>query len=196
MRARTLMAVVLFGLSGCGYGFSSDQRGLDPDVRTVSVGTIVNRSNEYGLEKRLQFAIEREVRVRHQLQVDENPGGGDAVLTGTIRDVRVRPVAFDSNDRAVQYQLSMVLDFMLTRPRDGRVLWQVTGLRQIDEYAAAANVVVTSSSQFQRGTLDAADINNSEFSSIQLAESDRKSALTRLLNQTARDVYDQMLENF
>jgi hypothetical protein len=196
MRGRMLIAVLLAGLAGCGYGFSGEQRGLDPSVHTLSVGAITNRSGEYGLEKRLQFAIEREVRVRHQLQIDENPGGGDAVLTGTIRDVRVRPVAFDSNDRAVQYQLTMILDFTLSRPSDGRVLWHVSGLRQIDEYAASANVVVTSSSQFQRGTLDATDINNPEFSSIQLAESDRKLALTRLLTQTARDVYDQMLENF
>jgi len=110
--------------------------------------------------------------------------------------VHVRPVAFDANDQAVQYEIAMTVDLVLTRQRDGKVLWQVRGLRESDEYSASSTVVVASSSQFQQGTLDAANVQNPQLTQIQLAETERRTAIARLLRQTARDIYNQMVENF
>lgn len=193
---RTFLVLVTVLGPGCGYRLVGHGTGLPEDVRSVSIGTIANRSREYGLEKDLSFALEREIYVRRQYHVDEVPGSGDAVLTGAIRDVHVRPIAYDANDFAVRYELVLLLDMALTRQRDGQVLWRVSGLREDEEYSAVAQVEVTSSPDFQRGTLDAQNINDPEFSYIQFAESERRRALRRMLNQAARDVYNQMVENF
>lgn len=182
--------------AGCGYHFTGDHVGLPEDIHSLSVGRIENRTREYGLEKSLAFALERQVHLRRHFRMVEDPAGGDAVLTGTIREVRVRPVAFDGNDLAVQFEIIVFLDLTLTRPSDGHVLWQVRRLRQIDEYSASARAVLTSSSQFQQGTLNAVDVQNPELSNIHLAETERRRALDRLLQQAARDAYDQMVENF
>lgn len=201
MRVVALIAVAMLG--GCGYHLAGEKVGLPDDVRSISVGTIDNRSREYGLEKQLAFAIEREVHLRGHFRMDEDPGGGDAVLSGAIRDVRVRPVAFNANDVAVQYEVAVILDLTLTRTRDGRVLWRRRGLRELDEYSTSGGVVVSNSSQFQQGTLDAKNLQDPQFSSrdpqqigIQLAESERRRALSRVLTQAARDVYDEMVEDF
>jgi outer membrane lipopolysaccharide assembly protein LptE/RlpB len=188
--------VLVAALTGCGYHLAGGKVGLPEDVRSVSIGTINNHSREHGLEKTLAFAMEREIAERGQLRMEEDPGGGDAVLSGTIRDVRVRPVAYDANDQAVQYEITLVMDLTLTRQHDGHVLWHVTGLREIDEYSTSASVVVTSSSQFQQGHLDAPDINNPQFTRVQLAETERRSAVSRLLSRAVRDVYNQMVEDF
>lgn len=193
---RVILVLVITVGSGCGYRLAGHGTGLPEDVRSVSIGMIANRSREYGIEKDFSFALEREIHVRRQYRVDEAPGTGDAVLSGTIRDVRVRPIAFDANDFAIRYELVLWLDMTLTRQRDGQVLWQISGLREDEEYSTVAQVEVTSSSEFQRGTANAADINNPEFSYMQFAESERRRALARMLNQAARDVYNQMLENF
>jgi len=193
---RGLAVVLCLLLTGCGYHFAGEKVGLPEDVHSVSVGTIKNRSREFGLEKSLAFALEREVHIRRHFRMEEDPAGGDAVLSGTIREVSVRPVAFDSNDQAVQFEVVVVLDLTLARHSDGHVLWHVHGLRETDEYSASAQVVVTSSSQFQQGTLDAANVNNAQLSNIQLAETERRRALVRLLTQAARDVYNQMVEDF
>ena len=187
-------AFAAFVLAGCGYHLAGDQIGLPEDVHSVSVGAIANRSREHGLEKALAFALEREIHERRQLRMEEDTG--DAVLSGTIRDISMRPVAFDSNDQAVQYEIALILDLKLTRQRDGRVLWHVTRLRETDEYSASSNVVVTSSSQFQQGTLDATNIQNPQFSNIQLSETERRRAITRLFDHAARDIYNQMVEDF
>ena len=187
---------LLLALSGCGYHLVGENVGLPEDVHSLSVGTLANRSREHGLEKTLAFAIEREIHQRGHFRMEEDPAGGDAVISGTIRDVRVVPVAFNANDQAVEYQIDLILDLYLTRQSDGKVLWQVRGLHETDEYPAAPNVVVTSSSQFQQGTLDATNVQNPQLTSIQLAETERGRAITRLLSQAVRDIYNQMVENF
>ena len=194
MNVRATTALFLL-LAGCGYHLPGAQSTLPDDVRSVSVGTITNRSREHGLEKSLAFAFEREIHERGQLRMVED-ASGDAVLSGTIRDVLVRPVAFDVNDQAVQYELTLILDLSLVRQRDGRTLWRVRNMREIDEYDASQQVVITTSTQFQQGTLDPANLQDPQFSKTQFAEGERRRAITHLLGQTARDVYNQMLEDF
>ena len=196
MNVRRITALLCLVLAGCGYHFAGEKVSLPEDVHSVSVGHIENLSREQGLEKTLAFALEREVYIRRYFHMEEDPGAGDAVLSGTIRSVRVQPIAFDSNDQAVQFQVAVVIDLTLTRHGDGHVLWQVHGLRETDEYSASAPVVVTSASKFQQGTLDATNVQNSQLSNIQLTETERQQALKRLLGQMARDVYNQMVETF
>jgi outer membrane lipopolysaccharide assembly protein LptE/RlpB len=192
---RRLVVLLLLAMAGCGYHLVGEENALPDDVQSLAVGTVTNRSREHGIEKTLAFAFEREINERGHFQLEEGPGA-DAVISGTIRDLHVRPVAFDANDQAVQYEIDLTVDLALTRQRDGVVLWQITGFRETDEYAASPTVVVTSSSQFQQGTLDAANVQNPQLTMIQLAETERRNAIGRLLSQTARDVYNQMVENF
>ncbi len=196
MSVRPIAVLLLVTLAGCGYHLVGEQIGLPQDVHSLRVGAFANHSREYGLEQQLAFALEREIHERRQFRLVEDAGGGDAVLSGTIRELHLRPVAFDSNDQAVQYEMALVLDLTLTRASDGRVLWSARKLREIDEYSSSASVVVTSSSQFQRQALDAADIQNPQFSRIQITETERHHAIARLLRQAVRDVYNQMVEDF
>lgn len=189
------MAAVV-ALAGCGYHVVGTADALPADVRTLAVGQIGNGSREYGYERVIAFALEREIAVRRRFTVANGTAGADAVLSGRVIDVYTRPVAFGSNDQAVQYEVSVMIDLTLVNQRDGAVLWQAQRLREVDEYSASSTVVVTSSSEFQQGTLDAVDIDNPQFSEIQLAETLRQRALQRLAAQTARDVYDQMMEGF
>ena len=194
MRFAAVLLAVAF--VGCGYHFAGEQVGLPADIHSLSVGKLVNRSREHGLEKTLAFALEREIHERGHFRMIEDPGGGDAVVSGTIRELRVRPVAFDANDIAVQYEIALILDFTLTRKDGGQVLWHVHGLEESDQYSASPNVVVTNSPQFQKSALNASDVLNPEFTAIQLTETERRRAITRLLGQAVRDVYNQMVENF
>jgi hypothetical protein len=54
--------------------------------------------------------------------------------------------------------------------------------------------VITSSSQFQRGTVNPADLN--AMTNIQLAESEKRLAIDRLIATVVRDAHDRMLEDF
>lgn len=181
-------------LASCGYHLAGTVVSLPPDIRTIHVGKIENDTRYIGLEKNLAFALEDAILRWGSLQVTEDPGAGDAVLGGRIRVVEVRPVSFDSADLALQYEISVVADFYLQRSSNAEVLWEIRGLREFDEYSAVSDVVVTSSAQFQQGTLNANDL--PKFTEVQLAESEQRMAMKRVLRDMARDAYASMTEGF
>lgn len=206
-RLQRLVCLLLLSVTAsCGYHLTGSQVGLPAEIRSVRVGEIENRSNEPGIEKRLAFALEREIHERQQLRLVSSTAAADATLSGRIRSASLRPVAFNSDDEATQYNVALEVDLTLKRDRDGQTLWKGSGLRLEAEYSNAPGVIVVSSSQFQQGTLDPANLRDPQLSpgaaadsrapSVQLGESERGRAMARLVEQGAREIYEQMIEDF
>jgi hypothetical protein len=187
-------AVVALGLLvGCGYRFAGTGNRLPPEIHTISFSPIQNTTREVGIEKQLLEAIEDEVTAHGRLEI-ANAGGGDAVLTGMVRDYASRPIAFSARDEALQYQAIISVDLQLRRRDNGKLLWKSVDQRATQDYSAVPGVVVTSSSQFQQSALNAKDI--PQFTDIQLSESQRRQANEALVESLARDIYNQMMEDF
>ena len=181
------------GLAGCGYRLV----GAGPvpgGVHSVSVGHFENRSREHGLDRKIAFALEREFFRRGRLKLEEDPAAGEAVLTGTIRAFTTRPVAFDAQDEAIEYEAELKVDVALTRRSDGEVIWKASDLDAIEEYAVSEAIVVPGSSQFQQGTLDLDDLK--KLTDIQLAETEKRLAIDRLVDSIVSDVHDRILDDF
>jgi hypothetical protein len=175
-------AVVALGLLvGCGYRFAGTGNRLPPEIHTISFSPIQNTTREVGIEKQL-------------LEEIANAGSGDAVLTGMVRDYASRPIAFSARDEALQYQAIISVDLQLRRRDNGKLLWKSVDQRATQDYSAVPGVVVTSSSQFQQSALNAKDI--PQFTDIQLSESQRRQANEALVESLARDIYNQMMEDF
>lgn len=180
-------------LAACGYRLAGSRLVIAEDVQTVAVRALDNRSRELGLGKMLAFAVEREIHRRGLLRLAAREEDADAVLTGTVRELDVWPVAFDAKDEALRYQAELSVDAELRR-RDGRVVWRARDLRAVDEYSVAVRVVVASSSRFQQGTLDRADLQ--QLTDIQLAETERRITIERMLDAVARDLHDRLTDDF
>ncbi|MGH7818549.1 MAG: LPS assembly lipoprotein LptE [Candidatus Binatia bacterium] len=180
-------------LAGCGYGFAGAVTRLPADVRTISLGPIENQTRELGLEKALLESLEDEITLRGRLEIVP-AGQGDVSLAGSIRAYGSHPVAFNSRDEALQYQLTVIVDMSLRRREDQKLLWKTQGLREVQDYSAIPGVVVTSSSRFQRTTLNPRDLGR--FTDIQVSEGQRREANERLIETLARNVYNQMMEDF
>ncbi len=200
-----LLIVVLVVASGCGYHFVGGDLQLPEDVHSIGVGNILNHTTEHGLEKTLGFAIEREIHIRGHYRLEQDADHADAVLSGLIKRLDRRPVAYDEKDQAVIYELALVVDLNLVRKSDNKTLWRLRNFKKVDEYSANPRIVVTSSSEFQRGTLDAKDLpratddaisDTKQISAIQLADSERQRAIARLLGDAVHDAYDSMIEGF
>lgn len=192
-RATTLLGLLLT-LPGCGYHFSGGGRSFAPELHTMSVALLANETREIGIEKRIAFAIEREFGMRGPLRIAAAATEGDLVLSGTVRDAEDRPVAFNRKDEVLVYQSTLALDLELRRRDTGELLWQVHGLRGTSDYETIASVIVTTSSDFRSSTLNAEDLGG--FTEIQLAESRRRHAIQQIIANLARDVYEQIMDDF
>lgn len=190
--ALAVMAVVV-AITGCGYQFAAGGRQFDAGIRTIGVKTFANQTREIGVEKKLAMAIEREFVIRGPLKV-ANIDESDLQLTGTVKAAEDRPVAFNRDDEVLIYQTVLSLDLELRKREGGAVVWRVQGLRVTDDYESVASVIVTTSSEFRSGTLNPEDLG--AFTDVQLAETRRRETLDRMISNLARDVYDQIMEDF
>lgn len=192
---RSLGALLAATLAGCGYAIVGSQTLHVPgDVHSVAVGKFINQSRQEGLDKTVAFAVEREFYQRGALPIRESPAEGEAVISGTIREFQIKPVSFNSQDEALQYEARLVMDVVLTRQSDGSVLWKGKNMQSVEDYSVNRQTVVPSSSQFQQGTLNFSDL--SDLSDIQLAETEKHLAIDRMVRAIARDVHDRILDDF
>lgn len=190
---RAALGACLALVHGCGYHFAGTGRAFEAGIRTIGVRPFANETREVGVEKRLAMAIEREFVLRGPLKVAK-PDEGDLVLTGTVKTAEDRPVAFNRDDEVLIYQTILALDLDLRQRATGKLVWKVRGLRVVDDYESIASVIVTTSSDFRKGTLNPEDLGG--FTDVQLAEFRRRETLDRMIGSVARDVYEQIMEDF
>lgn len=185
--------VLLLGGLGCGYRLAGDSPHVPVAAETVSIRLFENHTREHGLEVQLRRALEQEFRRRGPLRIVPEPDG-DLFLSGHIRRFASVPVAFSGTDEAVQYQGVILISMRLVDRKTKRVLHSSPSLQATQDFGAVSGVVIASSPNFQRGTMDARDL--ATMPSVQLGETRRREALRDLLDRLARDVYLRAMEDF
>lgn len=191
---RILVAIAVVYGAGCGYQLEG-RRGIVPgNIDSVFIGRFENHSREYDLDEKLVLALEREFYRRGVVRLEEDPDRSEAELRGVIRSFRTRPVTFDATDEALQYEIELTVDAMVERRSDRTVLWRGAGIYAVDTFSVRSDTVVPSSSRFQRDRLqfDALD----ELTPIQLAETERRRTIERMVQSIVRDIHDRMMDDF
>ncbi len=186
--------LVLLIVSGCGYQLVGRHGVVPGGIASLNVGLFENHSREYDLDEKLALALEREFYRRGAIRLEEGADGAEAELKGAIRSFRTRPVAFDAFDEALQYEIELTVDALVERRSDGEVLWRGSGIYAVDTYSVRTDTVVPSSSRFQRDKLTFSALD--DLTPIQLAETERRRAIDRMLQSVVRDVHDRMLDDF
>ena len=180
----------VFVWSACGYQFSGTTS-LPKGIQSVSFAEFDNRTLEPGVEKELQWAIEREFRTHGNIQVTE---AGEGMVHVTLQRLNLRPYSFDRRAQVLEYELLLVLNIQLTHRASGQVVWQADNLQVTEYYSAIPQVMVTTSPEFLQGTLDPEDLPG--LTDTQFSETQRRLAVERLFATAAREVYFRLGENF
>lgn len=180
----------VFVWSGCGYQFSGTTS-LPQGIQSVSFAEFGNYTLEAGVEKELQWAIEREFRTHGNIQVTE---AGEGMVHVTLQRLNLRPYSFDRRAQVLEYELALALNIQLTHRASGQVVWQADNLQVTEYYSAIPQVMVTTSPEFLQGTLDPDDLPG--LTDTQFSETQRRLAVERLFATAAREVYFRLGENF
>jgi hypothetical protein len=189
-------AALLFALSqsGCGYELVGRRGTVPGDIASLHIGKFENHSREVDLDEKIVLALEREFYRRGVVRVEEEAAAGDAEIRGAVRTFRTDPVTFDVGDEALQYEMEITVDAILERRSDGEVLWRGNGIYAVDTYSVRTDTVVPSSSQFQRGVLDFDTLD--DLTPIQLAETERRLCIDRMVKSIVRDLHERLLDDF
>lgn len=166
----TAFCVVSF-LVACGYRVAGRGDRLPPDVKTIAVPIFANESSKYRIEQRLAAAVTREFIERTRFRVTPNPAEADAVLKGTVKDVRSGVVAFDlKTGRATTLQLQVLANVELVDLHSQKVLFSNSNYVFREEY----QISQTAPALFE----------------------EEQPALDRLSRDLARTLVTEILENF
>jgi outer membrane lipopolysaccharide assembly protein LptE/RlpB len=197
LRPRFLVLLVagsMLALAGCGYHFVGQGSLLPADVRTVYVEPFVNRSREVGIDKELTSAVRSEFYRRGQLKVVDYSEQADVILSGVIRSLESTVASVNRRDEVLQYESVLTMDVMLRRRQPNEILWRGQGLRLTELHAGSRAAVVTTSSDFRTGTLNATDVRR--LTDIQLTEIERQAVQNQLMERFAKELHQQVIEMF
>ncbi len=111
-------------VSGCGYHFPGAGTGLGPDIHSVAIPILANRTLQSGIETEVTRALVDRFTSARRLEVTTK-SSADSLLTGTVKTVDNYPVALSGSiQAAVQYRLTLVVEMTFVRQRDGKILWK------------------------------------------------------------------------
>jgi len=146
------------------------------------------------MEKELTTALRGEFYRRGQLTVVEGSEQADLILTGVIRSIERNVASVNRRDEVLQYESVLVLDVTLRRREPNEILWRGQGLRLTEVFGGSRAAVVTTSSEFRTGTLNASDVRR--MTDIQLTEGEQKGTRDQLMERVAKELHQRVMEMF
>jgi outer membrane lipopolysaccharide assembly protein LptE/RlpB len=138
IKLRIIFVLLLLAeVSGCGYHLVGTTSFLPEDIETLHVEKFVNQTKWVDMDQRLMEALTLEWVRRRRLQLVDNPGQADVVLSGTIQRLAVIPVSYDDQGRANEYQMSLQAMVQLkdVRAEEAEVLWEDKAFSRRTSYA-------------------------------------------------------------
>ena len=118
----------------------------------------------------------------------------DVIVSGVVRSLVSSIASVNRKDEALQYESVLDLDVTLRRREPNEILWRGQDLKLSELHAGSRAAVVTTSSDFRSGTLNASDVRR--LTDIQLTEIERRSVRTDLMERFAKELHHRILEMF
>jgi outer membrane lipopolysaccharide assembly protein LptE/RlpB len=189
-----LVLVVLASITGCGYHFGAEGSGLPPQAKTIYVEKFTNHSRYTGLDDQFDRYLKDEIAQHKRLQLVDDPGQADLVLTGEFSYITSLAAATNAVSEPIEYTQTLTANAQLTDRQTKKVIWRSTGISATDTYATVSSAVVTTSPEFLQGNLRSRDIAN--LPDMQLAETQSGFSRGQNLENLAQSVYVSMSEGF
>ena len=156
MRAILCMAVLL-ALAGCGYRplGSGEVSALQPSIRTISIGTLKNRTLRPNIHPALKDALIRKFASENRIRVVEE--GADAILEGTIEGFGEEPLAFSSADTAKRLRMNISFSFTLKNRLEDKVFLR-DGVAGVAYYFTGTGIAATRAAEDEATLRAVADL--------------------------------------
>lgn len=166
-----LVLGLLLLVPACGYHEGGRGALVPPDVKTIAIPVFKNQTTQFRIEQQLTAAVTKELIERTAYHITQNPGGADALLKGTVKEIHQGVVTFNpQTGSATTLQIEVIAGVVLTDLHTKKVIFSNPGyvFREQYQVSPAASTLI---------------------------EED-PAALNRLSQDFARSLVTDILENF
>ncbi len=166
--------MALLPLTGCGYALAGRGSSLPEYIRTIGVPLFTNATSIFDVEQALTQRVRLEFLGRGRYKVVSDEANTDAVLKGEITSISIRPTAFNDQQQASRYEITVVVKVEFTDVKTAKVLYDNPAQTFREEYDVT-NVVSADVASFLGQNVN---------------------AFERLANDFAKTVVSSILEAF
>ncbi len=170
-----LLAVALVFQAGCGYSLSGRGSFLPAYIKRIGVPNFTNATSIFDVDRRVTERVRSELLGRGKYVVVPETTGVDAVLSGEILSIAVTPAAFNAQQQATRYALTLTAKVEFKDLRANKVLWANPAMQYREEFD-----VTTTTQALDATAFFGQDVN----------------ALERIAGEFARSVVSAILEAF
>jgi hypothetical protein len=135
IRIACLLLTAMALSSGCGYALSGRGSFLPDYIQIVGVPDFTNKTTVFELERVLSDRVRAEFGSRGKYRVQPDTNNVDAILTGTIVDVRPRNTAYTAGSQSARVALDVIASFEFRDVRENKVIWTNPAMRFTEEYS-------------------------------------------------------------
>ncbi|MEM8963388.1 MAG: LPS assembly lipoprotein LptE [Acidobacteriota bacterium] len=115
MLLSAVLIVTAMSLFGCGYALVGTASNLPEDIREIYVEPLENATARTQLGQILTQALADELVLRRRFDVVNSPDSADALLRGTVIGFRVRPVTYNAEGLATNFEIEITANMRFQR---------------------------------------------------------------------------------
>jgi len=170
-----VMAVAMTAQAGCGYALAGRGSYLPAYIHRIGVPLFTNVTPVVDIDRRVTERVRSELIGRGKYTIVPDTTGVDALLTGQITAITLTPAAFNAQQQATRYALTLIASVEFKDLKADKVLWSNPSMQYREEFEVTT-------------TASALDVNN------YLGQD--ANALERIATEFARSVVSAILEAF
>ena len=133
LRVALLLAIVAH--TGCGYSMAGRGSFLPAYIKRIGIPQFVNSTALFDLDRQVSERVRTEFIGRGKYEIVPDATGVDALLTGTISSVSLTPLAFNTNQQATRYTLTLTATVEFKDMRANKVLWTNPSMQYSEVFA-------------------------------------------------------------
>ena len=120
--------------AGCGYSLAGRGSFLPAHIKIIGVPPFVNHTPVFEIEQKITAKVQAELIGRGRYEVKPDRQNVDAVLLGEIQAVALAPAAFNDQQQATRYALTIVAKIEFRDLKTDKVLWANPALAFSEQY--------------------------------------------------------------
>jgi outer membrane lipopolysaccharide assembly protein LptE/RlpB len=142
MRRRIFLSVLLAVstvLAGCGYALVGRGSNIPPEIKKVYLQPFENGTDRVQVDQILTRAVADELVTRQRFSIVASEAEADAMIDGKVTGFIVRPVSFDADRRATEFEIDITASVEMKQLHPEKILWQNSRYQFRDSYQLEAS---------------------------------------------------------